>query len=186
MCLRLLVGGVRLSMGFLLSCEFSFFFPSLFCRLLRGCWVGRGVVWVWVLMCLFYRTTTELTARLSLGIARLLGLESVERVVEFVVRGVSETLILVGVEDQPSAVKLGELQTDMLTQSFFGLNLFFNGVVSCNHSLTLLFLALSNTPLDVDPLHTSPRQGKLDHAGLHHEHVVQLCHHCRARLRHLL
>jgi hypothetical protein len=37
----------------------------------------------------FGRTTTELTARLSLGIARVLGLGSVERVVEFVVRGVS-------------------------------------------------------------------------------------------------
>ena len=147
-------------MGFLLSCEFSFFFPSLFCRLLRGCWVGRGVVWVWVLMCLFYRTTTELTARLSLGIARLLGLESVERVVEFVVRGVSETLILVGVEDQPSAVKLGELQTDMLTQSFFGLNLFFNGVVSCNYTLMLPSLVLSNAFPRCGPFSQRPSPGE--------------------------
>lgn len=39
------------------------------------------------------RTTTELTASFSLAIARLLGLESVERVVEFVVRGVSATSV---------------------------------------------------------------------------------------------
>ncbi len=78
-------------MGFLLSCE-SFLFYSLLLGVegvvgVGGWWVGFGL-----LTAGGCRTTTELTARLSLGIARLLGLESVERVVEFVVRGVSESL----------------------------------------------------------------------------------------------
>lgn len=60
------------------------------------------------------RTTTELTTKLSLGIARMLGLEHVEGVVELVVRGVSHASIY-AFEDGVSSICWGCLGLVRLT-----------------------------------------------------------------------
>lgn len=68
-------------------------------------------------------TTNDLTSNLSQGIASFLGLSAFEGVIELIVRCVSHFPL--AFRGTMNLVKL-----TLLPQSFFGLNLAFNGVVS--------------------------------------------------------